>query len=361
MLLDSTLDDIVTKLREGRFPNEAAISTGIVLRVLNELNWDVHDAEVVWPEYNVGKGRVDFALCDPPSKPRVFIEVKQPGAAQAEGSIEQALLYAFRTGVHYIVLTDGRTWNLYLPSEPGTYEERCVLRLDLYERLSLDPKDALAHYLEYGRVASGEALEAARKEYRDRMSRDTARRELPAAWSELVRRGDESLVRLLSDAVEAQTKLRPIDADVLGYLRSLKGSGNVDNIQVPSDFAKPSEPEKSNHKAIIVAGKPHEYKSFVGAMVTVLTELHKVNQGFLDQLAKHPGIKRRTRTVLAKNAADIYPKSPHLRNKVGQLPDDWLVCTNFYAEETMKVINIAADVSGMTVEWDPPIRDMLLS
>ena len=355
MLLESTLDDIVTKLKEGRFPNEAAISTGIVLRVLSALDWQVHDTEEVWPEYNVGKGRVDFALCDPPSKPSVFIEVKQPGAAQAEGAIEQTLMYAFRTGVHYAVLTDGRTWNFYLPSEPGSYEDRCVLRLDLYERSSLDSRDALAHYLEHGRVASGEALEAARQEYRDRMSRDTARRTLPEAWSELVRKGNESLVRLLADAVEAQTKLRPIDADVLGFLQSLKSSGKVDNVQVPSDVAKPSEPEESDHKAIIVAGKRHKYKSSAEAMVTALTEFHKVDQSFLDRLIERPGIKRKKRTLVAKNAADIYPNSPNLRNRVGQLPNGWIVCTNLSSAEIKKVIKIAADVSGLSVEWDPPI------
>lgn len=279
MLLESTLDDIVTKLKEGRFPNEAAISTGIVLRVLSALDWQVHDTEEVWPEYNVGKGRVDFALCDPPSKPSVFIEVKQPGAAQVEGAIEQTLMYAFRTGVHYAVLTDGRTWNFYLPSEPGSYEDRCVLRLDLYERSSLDSKDALAHYLEHGRVASGEALEAARQEYKDRMSRDTARRTFPDAWSELVRTGNESLVRLLADAVEAQTQLRPIDADVLEFLQSLKGSWNVGNGQTTSGVSGPIRPVRSHRKAIIVAGKRHEYKTMVGVMVTVLTELHKLDQG----------------------------------------------------------------------------------
>ena len=168
-----------------------------------------------------------------------------------------------------------------------------------------------------------------------------------------MRKGNESLVRLLADAVEAQTNLRPIDADVLGFLQSLKSSGNVENVQVPSDVAKPSEPEKSHHKAIIVAGKRHEYKSFVGAMVTVLTELHKLDQSFLDQLAKHPRIRRRTRMVVAKDPADIFPNSPHLRNMVARLPDGWLVCKNFSSKDIRDVINVAADLSGESVEWDP--------
>ncbi len=37
MSLESTLTDIIARLRQGRFPNERAISQVIVLRVLQEL------------------------------------------------------------------------------------------------------------------------------------------------------------------------------------------------------------------------------------------------------------------------------------------------------------------------------------
>ena len=51
MSLETTLTDITARLRQGRFPNEQAISQGIVLRVLQELGWDTWDTAVVWPEY----------------------------------------------------------------------------------------------------------------------------------------------------------------------------------------------------------------------------------------------------------------------------------------------------------------------
>jgi predicted type IV restriction endonuclease len=54
--LESTLTDIIARLRQGRFPNEQAISEGIVLRVLQQLGWDT---AVVWPEYQTGQGRAD--------------------------------------------------------------------------------------------------------------------------------------------------------------------------------------------------------------------------------------------------------------------------------------------------------------
>lgn len=76
MSLETTLSDITARLRQGRFPNEQAISQGIFWRVLQELGWDTWDTNVVWPEYKTAEGRVDFALCHPPSKPADFIEVK---------------------------------------------------------------------------------------------------------------------------------------------------------------------------------------------------------------------------------------------------------------------------------------------
>lgn len=349
MTLESTLDDIATKLKEGRYRSEAAISTGIVLRVLRALNWHDHDTEVVWPEYTTMNGRVDFALCDPPSKPKVFVEVKRHGMAQNKDAIRQALHYAFDEGVNFVVLTDGQTWSFYLPTERGSYEDRRVLKLDLCEPPPHTSSDALARFLEYGRVASGEALESARKEHRDRTSRDTVLRTLPEAWSELVRKGDESLVRLLADAVESRARVRPGDADVLDFLGSLNASRGL---HVPSLPSKPRESQEPHHRAVIVGGKRHDFKSPVTAMVTVLTELQESNRRFLEQLATHPGIKRPTRMVVAKDPTDIYPKSPHLRHRVAQLPDGWIVCTNFHAEEVVQVIDIAADVSGVSVEWD---------
>jgi predicted type IV restriction endonuclease len=153
---ESTLSDIVARLRQGRYPNEQSISQGIVLRLLQELGWDIYDPTAVWPEYQTGEGRADFALCHPPTKPAEFIEVKAPG--KAEDAVRQALEYAFHTGVPFIVLTDGRTWSFYLPAEQGSYEDRRVYKLDLYERPPSEAADILRRYLAHERVASGEAL-----------------------------------------------------------------------------------------------------------------------------------------------------------------------------------------------------------
>ena len=219
MSLDTTLTDSIARLRQGRFQNEQAVSQGIVLPILRELGWDIFDTTLVWPEYQTGEGRADFALCHPPSKPAEFIEVKPPG--KAEDGVRQALEYAFHTGVPFIVLTDGRTWSFYLPAEQGSYEDRRVYKLDLFERPPAEAAETLTRYLARARVESGEALETARKEYRSRNRRSQARAAIPEAWRELVQKGDELLVELLASAVESKAGVRADVDDVAEFLAAL--------------------------------------------------------------------------------------------------------------------------------------------
>lgn len=206
MSLINAITDIIAKLREGRFPNEQAISQGIVLRILKELDWDIYDTNLVWPEYNTGQGRVDFALCYPASKPSVFIEVKQPG--KASDGVVQALQYAFHSGVPFVVLTDGKTWSFYLPAEQGSYEERRVYKLDLFERDASEIAKTLTNYLVRQRIESGEAIETARKEYRSLNRRVQSREAIPESWRELVENSDEMLIEIIASAVESKSGIR---------------------------------------------------------------------------------------------------------------------------------------------------------
>ena len=213
MSLDTTLADITARLRENGFPNEQAISQGIVLRVLRELGWDTYDTAVVWPEYQTGGGRADFALCHPSSKPAIFIEVKHVG--KAEGAVQQALQYAFHCGVPFVVLTDGRIWSFYVPAEQGDYDERRVYKLDLYERSPGEAAETFRRYLTRENVASGKSLGAARTEYRNRNRRSQAKAAIPEAWRELVQKRDGRLIEILADAVESKVGFPP-DADDIG-------------------------------------------------------------------------------------------------------------------------------------------------
>ena len=338
MPLEATLADIGDRLREGRFPNEQAISQGIVLRVLSEMGWNTYDTNIVWPEYSTGEGRVDFALCEPPARPRIFVEVKQPG--RAEEGVRQALEYAFHTGVPFIVLTDGKTWSFYLPAEQGSYDERRVFKLDLFERSTDESADVLQSYLERGRVVSGKALEDARREYWSQNRRAVARQAIPDAWTGLIEEGDRTLTDLLAASVETRAGIRPNDDDVVDFLRSLRkptrggpppsGSRETSITDPPpkKEMSIPQNPTTPRRGTLVISGEEFNYRDANDAVVIVLRELQSANPTFLQRLSQHPRCRGKTRRYVAQRSEDLYPDRPDLRTYHKLISDNWLLGTN---------------------------------
>ncbi len=358
MSLETTLTDITARLRQGTFPNEQAISQGVVLRLLQDLGWDTWDTTVVWPEYQTGEGRVDFALCHPPSKPAVFIEVKQPG--KAEDSVRQALGYAFQAGVPFTVLTGGRTWSFYLPAEQGSYEDRRVYRLDLFERPAAEAAQTVSRYLLRARVDSGEALETARKEYRSLNLRAQSRAAIPEVWRELVAKGDEDLVRLLADAVERKAGVRPDDDAVAEFLAEWGKPVIVEaarsNVPQPANSAGPRPALQgvagARRGQLILQGKMYRYSNAKDAMVTVLTELAKGDPSFLERCSQHPDAQGSKRRYIARTPEELYPDREDLREMRESLPGGWLVATNLNNVLKKTIIRLAAEAAGLTFGKD---------
>ena len=60
--LKESILDIRNGIQSGKFldENEASISQGIVLRILNSLSWPTFDTSIVFPEYPFEGGRVDY-------------------------------------------------------------------------------------------------------------------------------------------------------------------------------------------------------------------------------------------------------------------------------------------------------------
>jgi len=191
-MLKEHIENIRAGIRAGRFMNEASVSQGIVLRILNELSWPTYDTEVVSPEYSVEGRRVDYALCHPPGKPVVFIEVKQVG--QSDGAERQLFEYAFHKGVPIAILTDGQEWHFFLPGGQGDYGERRVYKLDIVEREVDESASRLTRYLQYEAICSGAAVEAARSDYQNVARERQIKATLPEAWSKLVEEEDELLL-----------------------------------------------------------------------------------------------------------------------------------------------------------------------
>ena len=347
MSLESVLIDIVAKLRQGKFPNESAISQGIVLRVLSELGWDTFDTTIVWPEYQTGEGRADYALCHPHSKPILFIEVKQPG--KAEDAVRQALEYAFHTGVRFVVLTDGRTWSFYLPAEEGSYEDRRVYKLDLYERTVVEAAEALNRYLGRDRIVSGIAIEEAQEEYRNRSRRSQTKAAIPEAWCDLCK--TDELTQMLTNAVESKVGVKPDHTDIVEFLVKLEAQNTEKTIQSNSVTQKQNGKLIRKHNGTIcVLGRQYEYRTDKDAMLIVLRKLAEQDSSFLLRLSQHRSTIGISRHYITKTRAEFSPNSPHLSVHCEELPGKWFVFTHSNSATKGRIIRAAAEVSGTTID-----------
>lgn len=212
-MLEQDIRDIRENLRMGRYPNEAAVSQGIVRRLLATLGWPVYDPQVVYPEYALEGGRVDFALCHPASKPRIFVEVKGvdkvKGIGKSNKAERQLFEYAshmFHMGVQLAVLTDGREWSFFLPARAGSYDERRVCKLDLSASDTAESAWRFERYLRYEAVCSEEAFVAAQEDYRDIVREREIREALPKAWVKLVAEEDEYLIDVVASVAERASR-----------------------------------------------------------------------------------------------------------------------------------------------------------
>lgn len=112
--------------------SEAQTSQGIVLPTLHNLSWDVFNTTEVTPEYSVAGRRVDYALRIQ-SVNKVFLEIKRT-SENLDNHQEQLVYYAFQQGVKLAILTNGITWQFYLPLEEGGWEQRRFFTIDLLEQ-----------------------------------------------------------------------------------------------------------------------------------------------------------------------------------------------------------------------------------
>ena len=250
MTLEEHIADIQNKLRNNQYPNEQSISQGIVLRLLAAMQWPVYDTQSVIPEYSIQGRRVDFALCIQKNKPVVFIEVKQPG--NTLGADKQLFEYAFHKGVPFAIVTDGKEWHFYLPAEVGSYDERRVYKLDLIERDTHESAYRLERYLSFNEVAQGNALENARKDYKNVSKERQAKANIPIAWDKLIEEMDEMLTEVISEKVESICGFKPTQKQIITYLSSLK-SGVVSHHPTPtkgkaSFYIQPQRPSGTPSK-----------------------------------------------------------------------------------------------------------------
>ena len=259
MTLKEHIDNIRDNLEKGLFINEAAVSDSIVRRLLDALDWPIYNPQLVFPQYPVEGGKVDFALCHPQSEPCVLIEVKQVG--NIEGAEEQLFRYAFRRGVPIAILTDGQKWRFFYPIGQGDYRERMVHEMDLTGGDGEENANRLSRYLNYESIRTGEAVKAIEEDYRNVSRQRQVATRLPEAWIKLVEEADEFLLDVVAEKVESLCGYRPTEEQVLNFLKNLesKAESAVERSLFQSN--PPVEPSSIRSKTPQTLGQPQRTKS----------------------------------------------------------------------------------------------------
>lgn len=357
-MLEDHLLAIRQGISNGRFANEAAVSQGIVLRLLHALSWPTYDPQVVAPEYSLEGRRVDFALCHPRSKPRVFIEVKQIG--QSEGADRQLFEYAFHAGIPLAVMTDGQEWHFYLPAGQGSYQERRVYKLDILERDVSESTERLKRYLSYEAVCGGRAIEAAREDYRNVAKVRESQQTLPEAWAALIEEPDELLVELLADKVESLCGYKPGSEVVAKFLAKQGERPSAPMKQAhsrrssPGMIAKANASNESEKPYFVLHGRRYEGRSAVDVMIQVFEELQRRDSNFCRQFADLPKHGRKRR-YLAEQKEELYSGRPDLAEKKStKLSSGFWLGTNVSNQTKLRIIEMACDVAG--VEFGQELR-----
>lgn len=354
--LTHRLAKIRENLRVGRFGNEEAVRQGAVLPVLAALSWPAFETAIVWPEFSLQGRRVDYALCHPSGKPRVLIEVKQPG--QSTGADHQLFEYAFHHGVPVAVLTNGQEWHFFLPGELGSYGERRVYKLDIAERDLDESAQRLKRYLDYSSVCSGEALESARSDYRNVAREREIRAQLPEAWRTLVEDEDELLIELISDKVESLCGYKPDRGTVLSFLRESRSTppsftGAPDRLSLASVRSRRARtevvggPPDQRSIGFELDGQSCSASSGAQLYVRVMEVLSDRDLNFLERFA---GLPRhgKSRRYLSRNRLELFPGRQDLVDECSQeLKPGWWIGLNVSRGEVVKRIQLACDVAGL--------------
>jgi predicted type IV restriction endonuclease len=346
-MLKEHIKAIQDAIKAGYFTNQASVSQGIVLRILQVLSWPTFDIKIVSPEFPLNGRRVDFALCHPPGKPKILIEVKPPG--QSATGERQLFEYAFHRVVPMAILTDGQEWHFFLPGEPGDYGERRVYRLDIVEREIEESVKRLKRYLRYEAVCSGEALQAARADYKDVARERQIQATLPVAFKKLVEDEEELLLELIADQVENLCGYKP-DLDTVSDF--LKANMNISPTQPPIFIHRPTPltpqqplPGTTENIGFSLYRQFYLARNARDVLVKVFLKLNEQDPTFLERFASLPR-HGRTRRYLAKNPNELYPNRPDLvQHHSIEFKNGWWLGVNVSKNTIEKIIKMACEVA----------------
>lgn len=344
--LRQDIEDIAKRIKERCFESEAQVSQGVVQRLLASLGWPRYETQIVIPEFAVGGGRrVDYALCHPPKKAVVLVEVKKPGAVNPRAE-EQLFGYCVRVGVPIAVLTDGQTWHFFLPAGLGSFEERRFARVDLTSDDPIKAEEQLLRYLQYMEVKEGRSPEHAQQD----LTRMRQERAYKQAWQSIVERPARRFLQLFVQEVKNVAALDPSEDEAAAWLRRRAAAERIEpppppveppNGSDPRPEPAPDPPPKRGDY-VIWSGERKDFSKQQDAMQYAFKVLQAENPGFCRRFSKRHRGHKKLWVVDRKGLPTAEFRVPR------EVGDGWHVETSLSADQKVDRIKkacVVADVS----------------
>ena len=392
MSLLETIKTARKRLQSGRLKHEQQVKNAVIEPVLIGLGWDVADIDQVVPEFDISKGRVDYALLSATGSPLVLIETKAHNKITEKGR-NQLFEYAYeasREGVGIIILTDGQRWEFYLVHMAGVRaEDRLFCKLDLISTDLEECEGQLSRYLSQENVYNGEAFESAkvdfdtrrdteRREQQEKRDRDKLRNSLPNVWEELKQDQTSPLYELMSRAVaNADLKGYP---EVLTEFISQLGPGQTvytgtSTSQRPqatnvSEQPTPISPKKDNStkapKTKIVGytlyGKKYDTRNNTVTLQTIFCEFMSRDPEFVPKLEQaRPKWFTDARKFIAETPEKLY-RSPNQRHRrARRLDNGYYIDINLGTYSVKEHIEEGCKILGIQYGVDLILHEVLKS
>lgn len=216
--MSEKMKEIVKNLKENQrfYTNEMAVRQGVILPILNHLDWETSNIKEVIPEYAVEKGRVDYCLSIN-GEHKVFIEVKRVAEDLDQHQV-QLCSYAFAEGIKLAILTNGINWWFYLPLSEGNWDKRKFFAIDINQQEEEFVVSKLMYFLSRKAISTGSAIKNASKMHEGNKKTISIKETLPKAWKKIMEGPDDLFIDLIAETVESICCHRPDHEIVKRYI-----------------------------------------------------------------------------------------------------------------------------------------------
>jgi hypothetical protein len=225
----------------------------------------------------------------------------------------------------------------------------------------------LRRYLDYNRVASGNAIDDARKDYRDIAKDREIRATLPEAWNKLIDDGDDLLIELVATTVESLCGYKPDPEAVNSFLsEKLRLGASRSHSPAPELKTRPTgqpplgrstmKPERPGAFRYVLFDESFTATSGRDVTYQIFRALAERDASFAERFVTLPK-RAGGRPYLARSPEALYPGSPHLALVHGNFRElfpnsGWFLDLHLSHRSMARVIKMACQAAGITYGVD---------